>query len=128
MVEPQHAAHLAMALDAHFRRCREQGVPVPDGLRECHRWAVVVREGLSSPAPLPAPDDAGVVLLYTLPQVAEQLGCSLSSVKRLIEDGALPVVRPLGARRVRRTDLEAFVASLPPGGHFRDRLEVKEGA
>lgn len=120
------APHVAVALEYHLRRCREQGVPVPDGLVDLRDWAVVVQRGLSSPPPVPESDTGPVVLLLTLPSVAEQLGCSLSTVKRLIADGDLPTVRLAGVRRVRRVDLEEYVDRL--GGSFRDRLEQKETA
>lgn len=126
VVPPDLVAHVAVALEHHLHRCREQAVTVPPSLVELRDWAVVVQRGLSSPDPLPPSDDAPVVgVLLRLPEVAERLSCSLTSVKRLIAAGDLPVVHLLGQRRVRTTDLDAFVESLD-GGTFRDRVEVKE--
>ena len=54
-------------------------------------------------------------MLLTKPQVAQELGCSLRTVDNLIQARSLKVLR-LGRRmvRVRRTDLEKFVAKLAP--------------
>jgi excisionase family DNA binding protein len=49
--------------------------------------------------------------LLTLREVAAYLRYSVRSVRRLIAVGRLPVVRLGRAIRVRRCDLEAFVAS-----------------
>lgn len=51
-------------------------------------------------------------LLWKVPQVAEFLSISESKVYELIASGALPSVRLDGCRRVRSSDLVAYVASL----------------
>jgi excisionase family DNA binding protein len=51
-----------------------------------------------------------VARLLTLAQAAEQLGCSLSSVKRRAAAGELPCFRDGRLVRVREADLERFVA------------------
>jgi excisionase family DNA binding protein len=48
--------------------------------------------------------------LLTLYQVAEELGCSLSSVKRRVKAGKLPVFVDDRLVRVRRVDLQRYVA------------------
>jgi excisionase family DNA binding protein len=49
--------------------------------------------------------------LLRLPDVAAELAVSLSTVKRLVRSGELPVVRVGVSVRVRRDDLRRFVAA-----------------
>lgn len=59
--------------------------------------------------------DRPMPLLLTLERVADELGeISVSTVKRLIRDGALPAVKVNGSTRVRAIDLENYVAGLLP--------------
>lgn len=51
-------------------------------------------------------------LLYRVSEAGEQLGLSRSKVYVLIRSGAPPSVRIDGARRIRASDLEHYVASL----------------
>lgn len=51
-------------------------------------------------------------LLLDLEDVSDALGVSVPTVKRLVRAGALPAVKVGGATRVRRCDLEAYVAGL----------------
>jgi excisionase family DNA binding protein len=130
-IPPELTAHVAVALEHHLRRCREQGTPVPDGLIDLRDWAVVVRRGLSSEEP-PMPSDTGGMndtLLLSLPQAAKVLDCSVTTVKRLVREGALQVVRlgPTGRQRIRHADLIAFVEDLD-GGTFRDRVRTKDSS
>lgn len=60
-----------------------------------------------------AHDQVDVRLLLDLDAVAERLSVSLSTVKRLVADGRLPVVKVANATRVRRRDLEQYVQDLP---------------
>jgi excisionase family DNA binding protein len=48
--------------------------------------------------------------LLTLYEVAEVLGCSLSSVKRRVDAGLIPVFRDGRLVRVRRVDLQRYVS------------------
>jgi excisionase family DNA binding protein len=61
-----------------------------------------------------APDTEEHVLrlLYRVSDAALALSLSRAKVYELINSGALRSVRIDGARRIRATDLEAFVASL----------------
>ncbi len=58
--------------------------------------------------------------LLTFSATARALGVSLTTVRRLIKTGKLPAVVPdtgtsvAPSRRVRRTDLDAYVRSLTP--------------
>lgn len=128
VVPVELAGHVAVALELYAARCREQAYAVPDGLLDLRDWATVVHRGLSAPEEPPPLDSGPVVgVLLRLPDVGQQLGCSLSTVKRLLDDGELPTVLLRGKRRVRQTDLDEFVAGLG-GGSFRDRLEQKDTA
>lgn len=51
-------------------------------------------------------------LLYRVSDAASALSLSRAKVYELINSGALRSVRIDGARRIRASDLEAFVASL----------------
>ena len=51
-------------------------------------------------------------ILYTIPEVAEALGLGRSTIYELIRTGALTSVLVSTSRRVRSTDLEAYVAGL----------------
>ena len=52
-------------------------------------------------------------LLLKVPEVARSLGISRAKVYELIAAGILTSVRIDGCRRVRATDLRAYVDSLP---------------
>jgi excisionase family DNA binding protein len=59
------------------------------------------------------PPDAATRMLMTVPEVARELGCGRDTVYALLASGDLPSVRLAGRlRRIRRGDLEAFVASM----------------
>lgn len=55
-------------------------------------------------------------LLLKVPEAAEVLRLSRAKVYELIKSGALPSVRIDGARRVRVSDLRAYVDSLVSEG------------
>ncbi len=50
-------------------------------------------------------------LLLTFYEVALELGCSAKSVQRRVSAGVLPVFQDGRIRRVRRVDLEAYIAA-----------------
>lgn len=57
---------------------------------------------------------ADPTLLLTVDEVATEMRCSDWPVKQLIKSGALPSIKVGGLRRVRRGDLETFIAGIPP--------------
>jgi excisionase family DNA binding protein len=57
-------------------------------------------------------DAAGVPDLLTVTDVASTLRCSPSKVKKIVADGSLPSVTVGRLRRVRRSDLDAYISSL----------------
>ena len=64
---------------------------------------------MTTPAPATPPQR----LLLSVAEVAAELGCGRDTVYALLTSGALPSVRLGGRlRRIRRTDLTAYVESL----------------
>jgi excisionase family DNA binding protein len=60
--------------------------------------------------------------LYTIPEVGERLRHGRTRVYELIREGRLPsVIISPRARRVRESDLAAFIASLDDGDPDRGR-------
>jgi excisionase family DNA binding protein len=57
-------------------------------------------------------DEPVLRLLYRVGEAAAALGLSRAKVYELISSGALRSVRIDGARRIKASDLEAYVASL----------------
>lgn len=53
-------------------------------------------------------------VLYTVKGAAELLSLGKSTVYELMAAGELPFVKVGRARRIRRTDVDAFAAQLPP--------------
>jgi excisionase family DNA binding protein len=114
LVGAEHAPHLERALGAHLRHLRETGVKAPPEIVDLWKWAQTVARGLTLPVPSSGEEDLPVCLLLTLPQVATELGCGVTKVKRLIAEEKLPTVQFEGVRRVRRTDLQDYAARLEP--------------
>ncbi|NQT93673.1 MAG: helix-turn-helix domain-containing protein [Lentisphaerae bacterium] len=54
-------------------------------------------------------NDASLPLLLNQQQVADLLGVSRHTIRRLVKGGQLPTVRVLEACRYRRSDVEEFV-------------------
>lgn len=119
------APHLDAALAAHLRRLREAGIRAPVDLVDLAEWARLVTRGLSAPLECLAADDAPMAQLLSFPAAAAELGCSASKVKKLVAAGAIPTVDFDGVRRIRRSDLDAFVAGLGPSS-FRQHVTLKE--
>jgi excisionase family DNA binding protein len=130
-VDAALAPHLDAALTTHLRRLREAGIRAPVDIIELAEWARLVTSGLSSPPPVLLVDDAPMAQLLSFPAAAAELGCGVSKVKKLVAAGALPTVDFDGVRRIRRADLDAFMAGLPPSpppSSFRDRIVTKDAA
>ncbi|WP_405599337.1 helix-turn-helix domain-containing protein [Streptomyces sp. NBC_01410] len=53
-------------------------------------------------------------LLYKPEEAAEALAIGRSTVYELMAEGALKYIKLGRTRRIRRTDLESYVAALPP--------------
>ena len=77
----------------------------------------LTRQGIERPIRLTFPDPPRWA--YPLNEAAEQLGCSLDTVKRLINDGKLTYVQdgPKGRRRIEGTEIARYLESIR---HERD--------
>jgi excisionase family DNA binding protein len=123
------ARHVAAALGLHCRTLAGNGVRVPQELIDLLGACQRVSAGHSGSPLDPGADvlDGGLMqqpraVDYT--EAGRLLGVSLSSVKRLVRDGALPVVNIGGrAPRVRVADIDAFLADL--AGDHRQPQETR---
>lgn len=122
------ASHVAAALSGHVRWLQRTRRPVPpDLLAVAHLTADAAKRGQPSTALAwlvdllngPRMDP----LLLTRPQAAEALNLSVRSLDRLLKSGGLASVKVEGATRVRRSDLDAYVARL--AGSFHAGVEAK---
>lgn len=124
VVRPELAPVLDRALGLLFKQMADCGIrPSVDAL-ELRQWAQVVMHGLSLASVAVPVDDPPMPALLTLPEVARELGCGVTKVKKLVATGALPAVDFDGVRRVRRQDLDSFVAGLGPRS-FRTEVQAK---
>lgn len=53
-------------------------------------------------------------MLLTVDDLATEMRCSKWKAKQLLAAGEVPSIKVGGLRRVRRGDLEAFLAGIPP--------------
>lgn len=124
-------AHLALALSRYEREAGRDGVAVPPELgvlrvflTDCAQRRPEATEGAGGAL---LTDGGGMtehVLLLSRRQVAGALGCSSRTVDRLIAAGTLAAVKVEGSTKVRRGDLDAYIAGLSPGS-FRERVNQK---
>lgn len=131
-------AHLAIAVTTHEKNARRQGLVVPDpllALRDIALSLATVRQDATvlarlTPATHDEDMDRDARLLMTKRAAAAQLGVSVRTVERLIACGALPCVAVQSSTRIRRSDLEEYVRTLPASGSssFREHVTTKEGS
>lgn len=123
------ALHLAVALDLHRQTCRTNGVFLPAALDQlgawCWRRAKGDSEGQTGPtlAEIVRTFQTPSVML-TYAQAAQWLKVSTRTLKRMVTAGEIPTVTVGGSVRIRRADLEHYIASLGPRP-LRDRIESK---
>lgn len=120
----EHAPIVDAAFTPILRRYREAGMRAPADIEALTQWARVVKTALSLEIPASLLDDPPVAALLSLPAVARELSCSVSKVKKLVADGVLATVDFDGRRRIRRADLDVYVASLGPRS-FRTEVQAK---
>lgn len=120
-VEQCLAVHLAAALRAHRGALTRAGLAAPQGLAELESSFMArarVREGQPGTSFDSLADLSEALTmtprLLTYDQVAASLGCSVRTVKRLVQESALVPVQVAGLVRIRTADLDAFVAALRP--------------
>lgn len=114
------AAHLRLAIDRWMAECRRDAMSLPAGLLELRRLigSTAGHSGPRSAEAVPVPHTATVPpLLLTYDHAAEVLATSRSTLKRMVRSGVLPVVKVAGSPRVRKADLDAYVARLVPTRH-----------
>lgn len=117
-------AHLARALSRYIpeatREARAMGLGVPGELltlaeffTDCARTR---QDATSGAGPGRAVEAMAMTdtLLLTKRQAAAELACSVRGLERLVAGGAVRTVQVGGAVRIRRADLEAYVAGLHP--------------
>ncbi|MEZ2407306.1 helix-turn-helix domain-containing protein [Bosea sp. RCC_152_1] len=63
---------------------------------------------ISSPSVIPPEAE-----LLSIAEVGRVLNCGRDTVYRLVSGGHLPSVLLLSVRRIRRSDLDTFIASMP---------------
>lgn len=125
--------HLAVALARHVAAQHRAGHSPPTELlavAEALRDVITGRQGPSSCACGAADVDSGLMavpVLLRLPEAAHVLAVSRSTVERLVASGELVSVRVGAGVRVRRDDLEAYIAALPTRVAGR-RLPVRANA
>ncbi len=129
-LDPATALHLAVALDAHAKTCRANGLGLPADLVEfasrCWNTARRVSEDLDGQALADlVPGAHSAPMLLTIPEAAAALRLSVPTVKRLVADGTIPSVAIGRARRIRVEDLTTYLDSLRPRS-FREAVELKD--
>lgn len=133
-------AHLSWAVARYIpeaqREARANGSTAPVELLAVAEFLADCARARQDATPLEVSSgavEAGAMtdgLLLTKRQAAAELAVSVRQLERLIADPgvSLSTVRAGGAVRIRRSDLEQYVADLAtrPGGTFRDDLTTKE--
>lgn len=125
-------AHLALALGRYSNEVRREGIAPPSDLlvlAEFFRDCAQMRQGAT---PLDDPADLGNCggmskhLMLTKREAAAELRVSVRQLERILANPAahLCSVRVEGGVRIRRTDLDAYVAGLSSRS-FRDQIEEK---
>ena len=118
MTTPPPTGALLQVLDEIERRHRRD----IDSARDWILRVTKGQDGSISAGLQPIPHDGRMgPLLLDVADVADELQVSPATVKRLVRDGALPAVKVARATRIRRADLEAFVAGLEPRGDKAQR-------
>lgn len=130
-------AHLALALSRYVpeaqRAARHSGYTVPPellGLAEFFADCATARQGATETVGVAGTGNAGAMKehpVMTKREAAAALGVSSRTVDRLIARGTLTAVKVEGSTRIRRADLEAYIAGLAPRS-FRDSVTEKDTA
>lgn len=106
-------AHLLAALERHRSVCLAAGGRLPPVLDRL-AVSIAVRGGqrrTNPRGPVTVPD-AGPATVFTISEVAGRLRVSDRTVRRLVTSGGLAAVTIAGRRRIRATDLAAYLDTL----------------
>jgi excisionase family DNA binding protein len=126
-------AHLALALSRYERESCRDGQAVPPELGVIRAFVMDCAQQRQDATRLGdvevATHDEGMTSnpMLTRRETAAALRCSARTVDRLIASGALVAVKVEGSTRVRRIDLETYIANLSPRS-FRDDVTSKDTA
>lgn len=114
--DAQLERHILVALGAHIRRRRLEGMAVPPSVLELSMAlrACTALDGSAVAADGDSSDGAVMALTLTFREAAELVGVSESTVKRLVDAEALGAVHIGRSRRIRAQDVRRYVAELPP--------------
>lgn len=129
------AAHAAIALSRYVRESAREGRSVPAELVAVMEFcadAVRERQGATGVVgcgdPAHAEPMSTQTLLLSKREAAHLLRVSTRTLERRIAAGELRTVTVAGAVRVRRVDLDEYVAGLGRPRSFRDGVDVKGAA
>lgn len=107
--------HLAWALEAHARRCRDNGHRLPPALADLRKLVTGGHERTTLGPDDDMPHDGAVFeapLLLTFAETGQRLAVSERTVRRLVAAGELPAVEVGGRRRVHVLDLAQYALDL----------------
>lgn len=127
-------AHLALALGRYAREIHREGVaPPPEllSLAEFFTDCARTRQDATSVEASAQLGDGGAMrthLTLTKREAAAELRVSVRQLERILArpDSGLVAVQVEGGVRIRRADLDAYVANLGPRS-FRNEIEEKAG-
>jgi excisionase family DNA binding protein len=124
---PELAANIARGIVLRRQELASLGLTVP-GLAAAEAIvAKQIRTGQETPPfcdPATLVDARPMRMTLTLDEAADELRVSPATVRRLVKTGQLATVKIERSTRVRRQDLEAYLAGLGPGS-FRARVIEK---
>ena len=126
-------AFIAHAIIRHAAIRRRDGLPVPALAVLVAKWCAdqarsgEVGQRFDSDS---TGADVGIVnqLLLTDKDTGALLGVSARTVRAMIADGRMPAIKVGGATRIRRSDVDAFIAGQPATTRFRDNVAIKDAA
>lgn len=127
-------AHMAVALSRYTKEMRRDGYLLPADVLALSAFfadCATVRQDATDPTTLADSEDAEAMKahpLLTKREAAADLRTSVRSVERLIAGGALAAVKVEGSTRIRRADLETYIARLSSSRSFREQITEKDTA
>jgi excisionase family DNA binding protein len=127
------AAYILSALGRAVLDTRRNGGHLPDGLTDLFErldGRASKRPDATESSPRAVNGDDGPMpesALVTKRQAAAYLSCSLRTVERLFGRGELRAVNVARGDRLRRADLDAYVAALAGSRPFRETVAAKSG-
>lgn len=125
-------AHVANALSRYRVELRRDGITAPPELAALLVFVADCASTRQSATPLAGSTLVldgvlmpSVSLLLTKREAASELRVSVRQIERLVAADRLRTIRVGRAVRIRRVDLDGYVAALAGGATFRDQVEEK---